>query len=121
MSILISVNPPYAGWLVDGLKKIEWRKKAVPPVRALIYETKKKGGCGMIIGEVDFGGGYCVTANTARDELIRKGMVDREFLLKYNGGNPIYANRVISSVRYNTPRPLSDFGLKRPPQSWQYV
>ena len=121
MSILISVNPPYAGQLVDGIKTIEWRKRPIPYGVAFIYETKKSGGCGMVIGEIEIGGDWCVTANTASDNLIRKGMVDRDFLRKYSGEKPIFANEVWSSARYKEPRPLSDFGLKRPPQSWCYV
>ena len=52
MSILLSVNPPFAGWLVDGEKTIEWRKKPLPEGTAFIYETKKNGGSGMVIGKV---------------------------------------------------------------------
>lgn len=118
---MLSANPPYAVGLVDGLKKIEWRKKALPIGRDFVYETKKGGGCGMVIGEVWIGGGSFVTADTASDYLIKKGMVDRvSLLLIFHGIKPIFPNGVWAFARYKEPRPLSDFGLKRPPQSWCY-
>lgn len=52
--IILAVNPPHAGNLVDGLKTIEWRTKPLPECKAYIYETKKNGGSGKVIGEVVF-------------------------------------------------------------------
>ena len=121
MSIIISVNPPHSGLLVDGIKEIEWRKRFLPRGKAFIYETKKHGGIGAVIGEVEIGGGFCVFPDFVGDELIRAGRVDREFLKKDAGGESVWANNVDVAIRYKEPRPLSDFGLKRPPQSWCYV
>ena len=61
MSILLPVNPPFSGWLVDGLKTVEWRKKPLPEGKAYIYDTKKSGGCGMVIGTV------CIIRSTKED------------------------------------------------------
>ena len=128
--ILLSVNPPYAGWLVDGIKEIEWRKGVLPSGRAFVYETKKCGGSGMVIGEVRFLGYTKLPTNLVPADYIQRGRVDKEFLQRYAGSKPIYANFTFTNLRYKEPRRLSDYGkvgfvgpvpLERPPQSWMYV
>ena len=136
MSILLSVNPPFAGWLVDGDKTTEWRTKPLPKGTAYIYETKKNGGCGMVIGAVYFG-----TTNGVPKELlgsekegldylrqkrysdsvidrtmevtaefVRNGKVSKEYLAKYaKGKKAIYANEGWDYKRYAKPIPLSEF------------
>ena len=114
-SILLSVNPPYAGWLVDGIKDIEWRKGALPAGRAYVYETKKRGGSGMVIGEVRFLGYTKLPTNLVPAEnlvpadYIQRGRVDKEFLQRYAGSKPIFANFTCTNLRYKEPRPLSSF------------
>lgn len=58
-AILMSVNPPYAEMIVSGQKPMEFRNKVIKdvysdsdcPPTVYIYETKNKGGCGMVIGK----------------------------------------------------------------------
>lgn len=110
MSILISVNPPYAGLLVDGEKTIEWRKTSFPFGKAYIYETKKGGGSGLVIGEVEIAGAHLVDPNRRiKDFVITAGCVTRDFLQQYAGGKPIWANFCINAKRYENPISLSDF------------
>lgn len=150
MSILLSVNPPFAGWLVDGEKTIEWRKKPLPVGKAYIYETKKNGGCGMVIGEVAIWDRYQVYDKTLSREWVAYGKVGKADLERYSKGEPFYGNLVEKAKRYEKPIPLSEFRFRkkirgyhkqgenfaerllhggrvevkqitRPPQSWCYV
>ena len=109
MSILLSVNPPYAGWLVDGEKTIEWRKKPLPVGTAYIYETKKNGGCGMVIGEVEIGKTFFADANRVSDSAIEDGKVSRFDLQNYAKGQIICATFINVAIRYTKPVPLSEF------------
>lgn len=144
-SILISVNPPYAEWLVYGVKTIEWRTKPLPTakclqndIKAYVYETKKCGGSGAVIGEVKIFG-----------EVKVLGIYSREQLKKYKKVGILYGAKMVAPKKYKEPRALSDFkranrteenspcahtkwlyepcetckecNLKRPPQSWCYV
>lgn len=148
MSILLSVNPPFSGWLVDGEKTIEWRKKPLPVGKAYIYETKKNGGCGMVIGEVKIFNTFHVDANRVGEEAIKEGKVSRFDLQNYAKGQMIGLNFCSFEKRYAKPIPLSDFmrpctfktpcplcllwspvnrdlcngerTITRPPQSWCY-
>lgn len=144
MSILLSVNPPYAGMLVDGEKTNEWRTKPLPEGTAYIYETKKHGGCGMVIGEVYFGATNGVPKELLGSEkegldylrekrysdnvidrtmevtaaFVRDGKVSKEYLSKYaKGKKAIYANEGWDYKRYAKPIPLSQFFR---PCNWKY-
>lgn len=150
-AIVISVNPPHAGNLVDGLKTIEWRKKPLPECTAYVYETKRNGGCGKVIGEVRIVGDTKCDTNewwSTDFDLIVRGKVGVRFLEKYAAKNDgvIYANECRDAVRYDIPKELSEFEttivipegtqwfgnmysykhifnkkLTRPPVSWCYV
>ncbi len=50
--------------------------------------------------------GYCLT---------------NEQLKNYLGNNRGFGWRISDLVFYDTPKELSDFGKKKPPQSWYYV
>lgn len=110
-AIIISVNPPHAGNLVDGLKTIEWRTKPLPECKAYIYETKKNGGCGKVIGEVEFvANKKCKTGKIDIYDL-KAGMVDYGYIVDYAAKNDgvVYANECKGAVRYNEPKELSEF------------
>lgn len=128
-TIMISVNPPHAGNLVDEVKTVEWRTKPLPcPCKALVYETKKYGGSGKVIGEVEVAGRAPIRVTSLNSHyfkgFIRDGMVGIDFLEKYaksRNAELLYANVTQSGKRYEKPKELSEFGIKRPFQSWGYV
>ncbi|MBQ7547597.1 MAG: hypothetical protein IJT41_11610, partial [Clostridia bacterium] len=59
------------------------------------------------------------------DELMLENLspclTDREIKEYLGDRSRGYGWHISDLVIYDTPRPLSDFGLKRPPQSWCYV
>lgn len=109
MSILLSANPPHAGKLVDGIKSVEWRKRALPKGTAYIYETRKQGGCGLVIGKVEIVGSITFDPRRIPDVFVTGGGVDRAFILRYADGGAVFANICVNPKRYDIPRPLSDF------------
>lgn len=134
---VISINKPFTGNILDGIKRIEWRKSALPQGLYFIYETKNKGGCGKVIGEMR------ITANrrvdlpgdTLRKGFIESGCVPYDCLKVYAGESGIlWANTIGEVKRYEEPKEISEFigwnrrkaiseyrYLKMPPQSWCYV
>lgn len=149
MSVLLSVNPPHAGKLVDGIKTVELRKNLLPKGKTYIYETIRGGGQGMVIGEVEFVGMIANEPWRVPDFILEGACVDRAFVLKYADWQPIFANFCVNSKRYEKPIPLTKFkrlnrseenapcahakalyepcetcracNLTRPPQAWCYV
>ena len=136
--ILLSVNPPYAGLLVDGIKTVEWRKKPLPtwppvrwpqkpkvldPLHVFIYETAHNGGCGMVIGDVEMNATFVFDDfDDIPAEFIERGYYD-EYLLRWciQRDGQIYASVISKSKRFNYPVQLSELGVKRPPQSWYFL
>ncbi|HMM31858.1 MAG TPA: hypothetical protein PKB13_08780 [Clostridia bacterium] len=89
--VMISVNPPYARMILSGYKTFEFRKAILKEmdsgypqedIRALIYETKNKGGTGKVIGEVSVIGSYAPRYEQSKhpdSELIK----ERYFFIKH--------------------------------------
>ena len=126
MCIMLAINPPYSRNIIDGIKRVEWRKAPLPlGRRTFLYETKHGGGCGMVVGEVVLGAvrSHRIFTEISRllDEDIDFGCVPKEELKQYAGKDSfLYAHDIYETVEYPKPIPVSDFGLKRPPLSWCY-
>ena len=128
MCIMLAINPPHVGRILEGVKRVEWRKTQLPVGRrTFLYETKNGGGCGMVVGEA-------VISDVRRHEVfsithklfivcddVRLGCVLEDDLKLYAGKNRVlYAHELTNVIRYRKPTPLSDFCLQRPPLSWCY-
>ena len=139
-AVLISINKPHTDDIFSGDKSLEWRKKPLPEGLHYIYETKNKGGCGKVIGEMHIVGSKAV--DTSKDLLVclvNAGRVHPATLKKYANNGTVYANFIKDAKRYDVPKQLSEFRsyncsvywengypmptheIKRPPQSWYYV
>ena len=111
-NILIAVNKEHLDNILDGVKKIEWRKKSLPLGLAYGYETKNKGGCGMVTGEFEVVDTikFNLQGDTYRPEWLAKGCLPYEFLVEYaNGAEYLYANIIGKAKRYDKPKELSEF------------
>lgn len=138
--IIMSIHPKWAKLIYEVKKTVEWRK-VIPscllplhldhkPMRVYLYETAP-------VKKVT---GYFITKSVVRlemseppwenakihpaaEKVINEGCVPLDELKKYAGKNAVvYGLKVIyCSKFFNGPKTLEDFGLKRPPQSWQYV
>ena len=133
MDVLISIKPEWVQKIISGEKTIELRKsfpKKIPtPFRCFIYVTQD-----FIVNDTyDFwasrGKVICVV-NVLKDITTHSlgyykqcgddclSDWERE---DYLGGNVGHGWLLRNVKVYDTPRPLSDFGLSRPPQSWCYA
>lgn len=138
--MLISINKPHTDNIFSYIKGLEWRKKPLPEGLYYVYETKNKGGCGMVIGEMRITGSLAVdTSGPMEVCLVNSGCVHPATLKKYANNGIVYANFIQDIRRYDVPKPLSEFRsyncsvywedgypmptheIKRPPQSWCYV
>ena len=143
--ILISINKPHTDNIFSGDKSLEWREKPLPEGRYYVYETKNKGGCGMVIGEMRITGHKAVdTSGPLEVCMVNAGCVHPVTLKKYANNGTVYANFIQDAKRYDEPKPLSYYvrcpypwdcgacdqfdGVEmvcnrkhRPPQSWCYI
>ncbi len=107
---LVSINKPHTDNIFNLIKTIEWRKSPLPTGLNYVYETKNKGGCGKVIGEI------WIEDNDRLDiekELkkwhIKRGCVPLEDLKKYATKDFIYANYIGEVKRYDKPKELREF------------
>lgn len=119
MNALTSINKPHTDNIFAAnkgdRKTVEWRTKPLPKGKHYVYETKNKGGCGKVIGEIRvLGWRKFDSVDDIPDEIIRNGKVSREFIKKYAKGRPIYANALYGAKRYDMPKELGEFNAPCP-------
>ena len=119
--IMISIKPEWVQKIFHLRKTWEvriTRPKYSTPFKCYIYQT----GNGGVIGEFT-----CDEIQEEfTDELSKEWLKDTEVTLQEavayaNGRVLIYKWRIRSIVEYSEPRPLSIYGLAKPPRSWCYI
>lgn len=109
-NVMISINKPHTDNIFSGDKSLEWRKKPLPIGRHYVYETKNKGGCGMVIGEMIITGSKEVdTSRPLEVCLVNAGRIHPATLKQYANNGIVYANFIKDAKRYDEPKPLSVF------------
>lgn len=123
-AVLMSMKPQWWEKILAGEKTMEIRKSAPNseggrkftwPLTVLVYVS----GTGAVQGQFTCTG--WVEVGNIRETLVAPSCVPLEDLLNYAKGGTIYAWQVQNPEKYDTPSPLAEFGLDRPPMSWQYV
>lgn len=133
--IMLSIHHEYAELIFGGKKTLEIRKTAPSsgsyPYIIYMYETKRDGGAGAVVGFFKCGAViktnafgkalHYEQADGHRADIIARSCLTAEQLIDYANGDDIRGLVVGTPIRFPRPRPLSDFGLRRAPQSWQYL
>ncbi len=127
MNIILSIHPKWANLIYEGKKTIEWRKsypkEFTNETKVVLYETapvcKVTGfftlDCVLFKASAFKEGGIL-------ESQIERGCVDIDALKKYQGkSNFLYGLEIFMPRKFTTPKDLSEFGIKRPPQSWCYT
>lgn len=145
--IMLSIHHEHSELIYSGKKTLEIRKNA--PRRKswgggiydtiFLYETKQpyRGTDGLLYpGEGAVTGFFLCKAYEAtnaftshdfykkeeiRNSFILQSCLTEDKLEKYAQDSTIYGWKVNTPIRFPHPIPLSDFGLTRAPQSWQYL
>lgn len=119
-AVLLSIKPEWWEKILSGEKMLEIRKTHPRkdsiewPVTVLAYVS----GTGAVQGQFRCPGE--VTYRHIRD-LSEMSCVPLGDLLKYANGRRLSGWIVQDPEKYDTPSPLAEFGLTRPPMSWQYI
>lgn len=134
--IILPIYHEYAELILSGKKRLEIRK-TVPrnicyPCTVYLYETKAHGGEGAVVGFFNCKGIIRTNAfkqqfsdteviKAYRQDISERACLTEQQLSDYAGNGMIHGLVVNTPIRFPRPRSLSDFGLSRAPQSWQYV
>lgn len=123
--ILLSIKKPFSDLILSEKKKWELRKtepRAMKdgPITLWLYESGKDG-AHAIIGKCQTK--YALPMLQQLDNwqclwMMREACITEEYLSSYI---PCRAWNLTSPVRLPYAVPLSEIGLARPPQSWQYL
>ena len=123
LAVLMSMKPEWWEKILAGDKVLEIRKTHPQsknhadlewPLTVLVYVS----GTGAVQGQF-----LCPGEISYRivQDLEEMSCVPREDLLKYAKGRRLSGWIVQSPEKLDAPSPLVEFGLDRPPMSWQYV
>ena len=133
ITIIATIRPEHLKNIRAGLKSIEIRK-TVPkeiPFRVLCCESGSGGRitCEFTVADVkkDIGSRERrQNAYALAPYMSERACVPWSWICEYAGDKPFYAWFISGVVDYcgtqgNQTHHISEFGLKRPPQSWCYV
>ena len=118
--ILISIQPKWCEKIMKLEKRWEMRKtrpKEPGPYRVFIYQTEDGG----VIGEFVCDSFFPVEPDEFSKAILNDCQLTLKEALNYAEGKIVYLWRIRSLVDYPKPKPLSAFGMEKPPQSWCYV
>lgn len=120
LAVLMSMKPEWWEKILDGEKTLEIRKthpqneRLEWPVTVLVYVS----GTGAVQGQF-LCPGYMET--NFMPYLEKPSCVPLADLKEYAGGKRLSGWLVQNPEKFDAPSPLAEFGLDRPPMSWQYV
>lgn len=135
-AVLLSLHKQWWERMAAGEKSLEIRKTYPKRFefswrfRVLVYVTGGVGVCGEFtckhihkirtIPEVQKTAGSKFSGEL---DVERESGLDGKQLAEYAGecGGPLWGWEVADVKVYDTPRPLQDYGVSRPPQSWRYI
>ena len=120
-SVLMSIKPEYVNKILLGEKIFEFRtilcKKEV--TKMYIYSTfpVKK-----VIGEATIEKVLINTPENIWEQTKQKAGIKKEdFFSYFSGKEKAIAYQLKDIIKYKTPKELSDFGINKAPQSYQYI
>lgn len=120
-SVLMSIKPQYVNKIFLGEKIFEFRttlcKRKV--TKMYIYATSpiKK-----VVGEVTIEKVLIDTPENIWEQTKEKAGIEKDsFFFYYNGKEKAIAYQLKNIIKYTIPKELSEFGIKKAPQSYQYI
>ena len=120
--ILLSIKPKYVKQIFDGYKQVEYRKSVHTNKEVkwiLIYETYPTM---RVVGEFYLKGILKASPKEIWEKTKLIGGICKDDYFKYFEGKPFaYAYQISNLVQYSRPKLLSEYGIKRAPQSFQYI
>lgn len=119
----MSLKPRFAEAILDGEKTFEFRRalfRSLDVETVVLYASSPV--C-MVLGEFDLEEVITLELDELWNTTKHGGGIDREYFDEYfDGRDSGHALKVSRPLRYASPMCLrEDFGLARPPQSFQYL
>ncbi len=120
-TILLAIKPEFVERIFVGEKKFEFRRAVARcnVDKIVIYATRPV--C-AVVGAVDVVGVVSGAPDEVWAQTSKASGITREFFDSYfSGRSCAYAYKLGRVVKYDAPRPLSDFGVRTAPQGVVYL
>jgi predicted transcriptional regulator len=120
-AILLSIKPEYVNRILDGSKKYEFRKRLANKSinKILIYSTSP---VMKIVGEVQVIDTVSASISELWEETKEEsGIALDKFRSYFQGCKTAYAYQLGKVKKYDRPKELVEFNIKRAPQSFMYL
>lgn len=121
MKVLMSIKPQYANKIFSGEKLYELRRVVFkqPVTRIVVYSSSP---VMKIIGEIEIDKIISDTPENIFNQFKDLICITNKDYFKYFEGSDIaYAIKIKNTYKYPIFKELSDFGIKRAPQSYIYL
>ena len=137
-SIVISIRPKWVAKILRGEKKLEIRTTR-PKQDAVVYIYCTKSSyighvsnkhAGKVVAKFTFKSMFSFAMyppirgydNGSLEVITKSSCLDVDAIETYAAGQGVcYAWEICDLEVFKEPKDISEFGLKRPPQSWQYL
>ena len=119
--ILLSINPEHVAHILDGSKFYEFRRRGAKRkiTSILIYETSPRK---KIVAEVEVLGVLEDSPESLWMRTREGAGISKEFYDAYFSGRDVaFAYKLGKVYIFETPKELSEFGVKVAPQSYVYI
>lgn len=119
-AVIMSMKPKWWEKILTGEKLLEIRKTHPQseglywPITVLVYVS----GTGAVQGQFICPG---EASEHSPHDLAGPSCVPVKDLIRYAKGKRLSGWIIKDPEKYDTPSPLAEFGLNRPPMSWQYI
>ena len=120
-TILLSINPNYVEKILNGTKIYEFRKRVCKRNvdKILIYATNP---IMKIVGEAEVEDVLIDVPEIIWKKTEGKSGIDKVFFNRYYKDRELAVAYKLKNVkRYRTPKELKEYGIRRAPQSFQYI
>ena len=120
-TILLSIKPEYVKKIFSGEKKYEYRKHLSQKStdKIIVYSTDP---VQKIVGEIVVIGTLKMCPTRLWEQTKKDAGISREKFRKYFKGRKLaFAYQLGKTTKYETPRDLSDYGIRQAPQSFVYI
>lgn len=119
--ILLSIKPKYVEKILAGTKCYEYRRKVAKQAvsKILVYSTKP---IGKVVAEIKIEEKISAAPEELW-ELTKKqaGISKKRYQEYFQGCKVANAYKLGDINQYTIPKNLTDFGIKKPPQSFIYI
>lgn len=122
MKVLFSIKPMFAEKILSGEKKYEFRRVIYknPDITSIVIYASAP--IQKIIGEFDVNKVIELHPDFLWKRTSKDAGIDRKYFDEYFKGKEVgFAIKVNNPKRYSSPKNLSYYGIKKPPQSFCYI